>query len=364
MPPSAQSTGQRREFRNLLVTGGCGFIGSAFIRYLRQKAGFEGRIINLDALTYAGNPENLAGVFEPNDHGYVFQQGDICDAPLVNRLLSDYEVDGVAHFAAESHVDRSILGPENFVETNIRGTFVLLEAVRSRQAAGQTIPYLHVSTDEVYGSLGPEGYFYEDTAYAPNSPYAASKAASDHLARAYRETYEVPVFISNCSNNYGPYQFPEKLIPLMIRNARAGNPLPVYGDGSNVRDWLFVEDHAEALWLILTAARPGEVYNIGGRNEWTNLKLVRRLCDLLAEETGNPAQRYHDLIEFVSDRPGHDLRYAINCDKIARDLGWTPRHNFEEGLRETIRWYLNNPEWLAHIESGEYRHWLKKQYGS
>ncbi len=352
-----------RDPRTVLVTGGCGFIGSNFIRYLFENAGFEGTVVNVDALTYAGNPLNLADIAER--HGgvrYAFHRADIRDSGAMRELFGRYPVDAVVHFAAESHVDRSILGPALFVETNITGTANLLEAAREAWGDRQDVLFHHVSTDEVFGSLGSEGSFREDTPYAPRSPYSASKAASDHLVRAWHHTYGLPVTISNCSNNYGPWQFPEKVIPLMILNLLAGKPLPVYGDGRNVRDWLYVEDHAEAVWSIVRSGRPGETYLVGGENEWENIRLVEYLCDAFARLRGADPGRCRSLITFVKDRPGHDLRYAVECGKAKEELGWRQRHSFSAGLDETIRWYLDHPEWVKQVRSGEYRGWIERNY--
>ena len=347
--------------QNILVTGGCGFIGTDFIRFLLLDSDFDGRIINLDKLTYAGNPDNLADLVQKVPGRYVFIKDDICDAAALDRAFEDYEIDAVCHFAAESHVDRSIVAPDAFIKTNIGGTFNLLEA--ARRHAKRLNLFHHVSTDEVYGSLGPEGHFTEQTPYRPNSPYSASKAASDHLVRAYNKTYDLPVTISNCSNNYGPYQFPEKLIPLMILNALENKPLPVYGAGKNVRDWLYVEDHCRAVWEIMKRGTRGQTYNIGGRCELTNLDTVQRICDMLDDmvPAGNGNSR-RNLITFVKDRPGHDLRYAIDCSKLEKELGWAPRESFETGLRRTIQWYLDNPQWVQRVKSGEYRSWIKLHY--
>jgi len=351
--------------QNLLVTGGCGFIGSNFIHYLFSRDDFKGRIINVDKLTYAGNMENLAGIAEQYPERYIFSQTDICDKDALDRVFQAYNVDGVCHFAAESHVDRSILGPDDFIRTNILGTFNLLEIIRER--TGQVSLMHHVSTDEVYGSLGKTGLFTEKTPYDPSSPYSASKASSDHLVRAYYRTYGLPVTLSNCSNNYGPYQFPEKLIPLMILNAREGRPLPVYGQGLNVRDWLYVEDHCRAIWGIMQQGKTGETYNVGGRCEMQNIDVVRLICNLLDEmepleyrDAGKPSRE--SLITFVKDRPGHDLRYAIDFNKINSELGWTPLETFESGMKKTIDWYLNNPEWTSRVRSGAYRKWIDTQY--
>ncbi len=338
-----------RSLQSILVTGGAGFIGSNFIRYLLKEAGFAGTVVNYDKLTYAGNPESLEDISREFKSQYVFEQGDICDQERVQEVLSRHDIDTVVHFAAESHVDRSILGPAEFIRTNINGTFSLLESVRSFWKDRTDVLFHHVSTDEVYGSLGAEGYFTEKTPYDPRSPYSASKAASDHLVSAYYHTYHLPVTKSNCSNNYGPYHFPEKLIPLMIRKIQNGEPLPVYGDGKNVRDWLYVVDHAEAIWTVVTQGRLGETYNVGGENEWENLKLVNALCDTMAEATGEDPNRVKELITFVKDRPGHDRRYAIDCSKIKNELGWRPKTSFEDGLRKTVDWYLKNPEWTERV---------------
>jgi len=358
----------------ILVTGGAGFIGSNFIRYVFNKTDFAGTIVNYDKLTYAGNLSNLADIEKKfHNTGYVFERGDIRDYAKVEELIRKYGITIIVHFAAESHVDRSIFGPKEFVETNINGTFSLLEAARQLWAERSDVRFHHISTDEVYGSLGDSGYFFENTPYDPRSPYSASKAASDHLVRAYYHTYGLPVTLSNCSNNYGPYHFPEKLIPLIILNAVEGKPLPVYGDGRNVRDWLYVEDHADAIWQILLKGRAGETYNIGGECERENIEVVNAICDILEElrppkdntliRKQSPAVgRYRELITFVGDRPGHDRRYAVNCDKIKKELGWSHRHNFEEGLRHTIEWYLRNTAWIEQIKSGEYTKWIEKNY--
>jgi len=343
------SAGVARDPRSLLVTGGAGFIGSAFIRYLLGPAAFEGRVTNLDVLTYAGNPENLAAVAA--DPRYCFVRGDIRDAELVRGLVEERAVDAIVHFAAESHVDRSIAGPRAFIDTNVVGTFQLLEVARRFPA----LHFHHVSTDEVFGSLGATGAFREDTPYSPNSPYSASKAASDHLVRAYAQTYGVKVTLSNSSNNYGPHQFPEKLIPLMILNLHEGKRLPVYGDGLNVRDWLHVDDHVDAVWNIVRRGRAGETYNVGGEGERTNLDVIRLLVANVARETGKSAAELERLVTFVQDRPGHDRRYAIDSAKLRGELGWTPRYDLESGLADTVRWYLTHPEWLEHVRSGAYR---------
>jgi dTDP-glucose 4,6-dehydratase len=318
--------------------------------------------VNVDKLTYAGNPENLQGISENYPDRYVFHKADICDADLMRKTFYDYDVDAVCHFAAESHVDRSIRRPGGFIHTNILGTFNLLEIAREKRDTFSL--FHHVSTDEVYGSLGEEGLFSEETPYRPNSPYSASKAASDHLVRAYHETYGVPTLITNCSNNYGPYQFPEKLIPLMILNAKEGKPLPVYGDGRNVRDWLYVKDHCEAIWAVIQSGSRGETYNIGGASEMENIAVVNMICDIL-DEILPPAQAQgrRSLITFVKDRPGHDRRYAIDFTKVQDELKWFPRESFATGIRKTIDWYLRNGTWVENIRSGEYQAWIAEHYG-
>ena len=350
-----------------LVTGGAGFIGANFVLAARELN--AARLVNLDCLTYAGNLKNLAPLAYDPQH--LFVRGDIANRKLVGRLLTEHQVRAVVHFAAESHVDRSIYGPQAFVETNIMGTFHLLEEVRQYweklpDSGQQEFRFLHISTDEVYGSLAPQDQpFCETTPYAPNSPYAASKAASDHLVRAYHHTYGLPTLVTNCSNNYGPLQFPEKLIPLMILNALKGEPLPIYGDGSNIRDWLYVTDHCDALRLVLDRGRVGETYNIGGNCEKTNLEVVKTLCAVLDELLPDSPHRPHDrLITFVKDRPGHDRRYAMNIDKISRELGWRPRESFASGLAKTVDWYLNNSAWVSEVQSGTYREWLEMHYGA
>ncbi len=353
--------------KNILVTGGAGFIGSNFIRYmLKHEPGI--RIINLDKLTYAGSLDNLKDLPDPERHTFV--QGDICDAELVARLLREHRVDTIVHFAAESHVDRSILGPGAFVQTNIVGTFTLLEAARAfwlneDGLGGASVRFHHVSTDEVYGTLGPDDPpFNENTPYAPRSPYAASKASGDHLVRAYFHTYGLPVTITNCSNNYGPYQFPEKLIPLMILNAQEGKPLPVYGDGMQIRDWLYVDDHSEAIRRVLRGGRPGETYTVGGDNQPPNIQIVRTICQILDElQPASPHTPHEKLITHVADRPGHDRRYDIDITKIHAELGWAPREKLESGLLKTVRWYLDNPGWVAAIrKQQEYRQWMDANY--
>ena len=347
-----------RQPNNILVTGGLGFIGSAFIRYLFAKKLLTGKLVNLDALTYAANPANVAGAVD--EARYLLVRGDICTPGLVAGLVEEHAIDTIVHFAAETHVDRSILGPEAFVQTNVVGTFRLLEAVRAHPG----VHLHHVSTDEVYGSLGPTGLFTEETPYDPRSPYSASKAASDHLVRAYGHTFGASITLSNCSNNYGPFQFPEKLVPLMILNMLEHKPLPVYGDGGNVRDWLHVDDHAEAIWTIVTRAAPGSTYNVSGATERTNLALLRELMQAVAELTGVELGALERLITFVKDRPGHDRRYALDASRLRRDLGWAPRHDLHGGLRETVRWYLDHPEWIESTRSGAYREWLDQNYGA
>ena len=347
----------------ILVTGGAGFIGSNFV--LQWLATESSSVINLDKLTYAGNPANLAAA--ASDHRYKFLQGDICDRELIAELLLTHRPRAIVHFAAESHVDRSIHGPDDFIRTNVNGTFSLLEEARAYWSGLEDEPkaafrFLHVSTDEVYGSLGPtDPAFSEHTAYAPNSPYSASKAGSDHLVRAYFHTYGLPALTTNCSNNYGPFQFPEKLIPLVILHAISGKPIPVYGDGQNVRDWLYVADHCEAIRLVLARGRVGETYNIGGQNELKNLDVVNTICSVL-DELQPQAQPRSKLITYVTDRPGHDRRYAMNIAKINSELGWRPRETFETGIRKTIQWYLDSPAWIQSVNSGAYRQWMATQY--
>ncbi len=339
--------------KTVLVTGGAGFIGGNFVRYLLGKDDF--RVVNLDALTYAGNLDTLSGLDEAR---HRFVEGDIGDRDLVKRLLAEYRPDAIVNFAAESHVDRSIEGPEAFIRTNVLGTYVLLDAARRYfdESGNADFRFLHVSTDEVYGSLGDQGAFAEDHPYAPNSPYSASKAASDHLVRAWFHTYGLPVLTTNCSNNYGPYQFPEKLIPLMTLNALAGRPLPIYGDGGNIRDWLYVRDHCSAIWRVVEAGRPGEVYNVGGNSERSNLQVVDTLCGLLDELAPDSTFRPHARLKsFVDDRPGHDWRYAIDARKLKRELDWEPEESFESGMRKTVQWYLDNRDWSDRVMDGSYR---------
>jgi len=345
---------------NILVTGGAGFIGTNFVRYLLAQEEFTGRVINVDKLTYAGNLDNLSGLDKAYPNRHVFIQADICDREAMAGVLDRFGVDTICHFAAESHVDRSIVEPGAFIQTNIVGTYNLLELARSIME--RLVLFHHVSTDEVYGSLGPAGHFTEETPYRPNSPYSAAKAASDHLVRAYSRTYGLPVTLSNCSNNYGPYQFPEKLIPLVILNALEGKPLPVYGDGGNVRDWLYVTDHCRAVWMIMKKGARGRTYNVGGRCEMRNLDVVKMVCDIM-DEVYPPAKGPRaELITFVKDRPGHDLRYAIDFSKLESDLGWTPKESFDSGIRKTIEWYVENKDWVKRVKSGEYSAWIKQHY--
>lgn len=352
-----------RKLNNIIVTGGAGFIGSNFIRFLFEKTDFKGRIINIDLLTYAGNLKNLEDIEQKiSKNRYVFKKTDICNFDDVEDIFKSFDIDTVVHFAAESHVDRSIVGPKAFIITNIIGTFTLLEVCMKYWADRKDVLFHHVSTDEVFGSLGKEGYFIESTPYDPKSPYSASKASSDHLVRAINHTYNLPVTISNCSNNYGPYQFPEKLIPLMILNILEEKPLPVYGDGSNVRDWLYVEDHASAIWKILNDGKTGETYNIGGDSEYKNIEIVNMLCDKISDKNNKNKDHYKKLITYVKDRLGHDKRYAIDCRKIKTELGWRREMDFDKGLNFTIDWYINNMEWVNGIKSGEYREWIDKYY--
>ncbi|MDZ4202921.1 MAG: dTDP-glucose 4,6-dehydratase [Gallionella sp.] len=348
--------------KKILITGGAGFIGSAVVRQFLGDT--DCSVVNVDKLTYAGNLQSLVSVAD--NPRYRFERVDICDAAEVARVFREHQPDAVMHLAAESHVDRSISGPADFIQTNIVGTYTLLEAARSYwnglAAADKTaFRFHHISTDEVYGSLGDEGFFTEATAYEPNSPYSASKASSDHLVRAWHHTYGLPVVTTNCSNNYGPYHFPEKLIPLVILNAVNGKPLPIYGKGDNIRDWLYVDDHARALRLVLERGEPGETYNIGGWNEKTNLDVVQAICTIL-DDLHPQGAPHSQLITFVADRPGHDKRYAIDASKIARELGWKPQETFESGLRKTVEWYLQNGDWVRGVSSGEYQNWVQQNY--
>lgn len=348
--------------KNLLVTGGAGFIGVNFIRYLLEESDFDGRIINVDKLTYAGNPVSLSDIEASYADRYVFVKEDIVNDDKLKVVFDKYEIDSICHFATESHVDRSIASPYEFIRTNILGTYKLLEIARQR--GGRIELFHHISTDEVFGSLGEKNYFTENTPYRPNSPYSASKASSDHLVRSYFKTYDLPVTISNCSNNYGPFQFPEKLIPLMILNAIEDKALPVYGDGLNIRDWLYVRDHCSAIWTIMKKGKIGNTYNIGGGNEMENIKVVEMICDYLDVIEGKRPNREprRSLISFVTDRPGHDRRYAIDSNKIIHELGWMPVESFETGLLKTVKWYLANKEWIDNVRSGEYRNWIKNHY--
>ncbi len=352
--------------KTILVTGGCGFIGVNFVRLLLETCP-DWQVVNLDKLTYAGNLQSLEDVADHPRHTFI--RGDICDAELIDSLFAEYAIDTVVHFAAESHVDRSITGPDAFVRTNVFGTFALLEAAKKYwldQGRGDDgCRFLHVSTDEVYGSLGETGFFTEETCYDPRSPYSSSKASSDHFVRAYFHTYGLPILITNCSNNYGPYQFPEKLIPLVLNNALHGKELPVYGDGGNVRDWLYVRDHCEAIVRVLEHGRAGEAYNIGGHNEKRNLEVVELLCDMLDSKVGPQAdgQPRRRLITFVKDRLGHDRRYAIDAGKMDRELGWRPQYSFEQGIEKTVTWYLNNRKWSESVMDGTYRQYYAAMYG-
>lgn len=353
--------------RNILVTGGAGFIGSNFVRYLLENDPAI-HIFNLDLLTYAGSLQNLNDLPDPDRHTFI--RGDICDRPLVDEILHQHKIEMIVHFAAETHVDRSILGPGQFIQSNVVGTFTLLEAARQAWLVDHILPieqvhFHHVSTDEVYGTLKPEDpAFSETTPYAPSSPYSASKASSDHLVRAYFHTFGLPVTITNCSNNYGPYQFPEKLIPLMIMNAIEGRPLPVYGDGRQIRDWLYVEDHCEAIWLVANRGKQGETYNVGGNNQPTNLEIIHQICTGLDQKLPASTPIPHDtLIKYVADRPGHDRRYAMNIQKISANLGWEPRHNLSAGLDQTLDWYLNHPAWVAAVrQKPDYEDWMDRNY--
>ena len=352
-----------RKFDNILITGGCGFIGTNFIKYVLEKTEYNGNIINIDALTYAGNIKNLQGIEDKYKDRYFFEKVNICDSYNINRIFEKYNPDCIINFAAESHVDRSILGPHDFIKTNIIGTFTLLEAARKLWGSNiENKLFHHISTDEVYGSLGETGYFYENTPYDPRSPYSASKASSDHIVKSYYYTYNMPVTISNCSNNYGPYQFPEKLIPLIISNILEEKYLPIYGDGKNIRDWIFVEDHNNAVLDIIYRGRLGESYNIGGENEIANIDMVNILCEKLAIKLNKQKNYYKKLIKFVKDRAGHDKRYAIDCEKIKKELSWKRKYDFDTSIDITIDWYLNNRDWIDDIKSGEYKKWIELNY--
>ncbi|NMB87136.1 MAG: dTDP-glucose 4,6-dehydratase [Chloroflexi bacterium] len=355
--------------KNVLVTGGAGFIGSNFVRYLLNTDP-KIQVVNLDVLSYAGSLENLRNLSDPERH--IFVQGDICDRPFVEALFRQYSIDTVVHFAAETHVDRSILGPAQFIQTNVVGTYTLLDVARTlwlneKLLGDQPVHFHHVSTDEVFGTLRPEDPpFSEVTPYQPNSPYSASKASSDHLVRAYYHTYGLPVTITNCSNNYGPYQFPEKLVPLMILNAIEGKSLPIYGDGQQIRDWLFVEDHCEAIWRVVTKGKLGETYNVGGNNQPPNLEIVHQICTILDElKPDSPYRPHNQLLKYVTDRPGHDRRYAMNIDKIQAELGWSPKETLATGLLKTVGWYVENKEWVEAIhKQSDYQTWIDKNYAT
>ncbi len=352
-----------RKFNNLLVTGGSGFIGSNFIRYVMNETDFQGRIINLDTLTYAGNPISLEDIRKTFPDRYAFVHADIRDKARLTEIFNEFDIDSVCHFAAESHVDRSIVAPDDFIQTNIVGTFNLVQTAKER--LGKMVLFHHVSTDEVFGSLGDTGFFTEQTPYSPHSPYSASKASSDHIVRAYHDTYGLPITISNCSNNYGAYQFPEKLVPLMILNAFEGKPLPVYGEGINVRDWLHVDDHCSAIWQIMQQAALGETYVVGGHCELKNIDVVKRICavvDRLAPPLASGKPR-ESLITYVKDRLGHDHRYAIDCSRLEHDLGWRQTETADSGFEKTVRWYLENTDWVESVRTGAYRQWLDKNYG-
>lgn len=375
-----------RKLKNILVTGGAGFIGSNFIHYLFNESesgskefldsGFTGNVINLDLLTYAGNLENLSCIDEKYGTGvakekrrYHFIKGDICDRKLIEEIFEKYDIDTVVHFAAESHVDRSVLEPEAFIKTNVLGTYTLLDVAKNHWKCSldnirNDVLFHHISTDEVYGSLGETGYFTETTPYDPRSPYSSSKASSDHIVMAYHHTFGLPITLSNCTNNYGPFQFPEKLIPLMILNISQGKNLPVYGQGTNIRDWIYVEDHNRAVWQILKDGRTGQKYNIGGENEWQNIKFLSKLIDLTSQELNIDSEKVFKTITHVKDRPGHDLRYAIDCTKIKTELNWQRKMTFEEGLLLTVKWNLNNKTWIEHIQSGQYLNWIKDNYST
>lgn len=369
-----------RKLKNIMITGGAGFIGCNFIHYLLGEstaggaaftdADFDGTIVNVDCLTYAGNAESLKDIEKKyGGKRYFFEKVDICDRQQIERILKQYDIDTIIHFAAESHVDRSILGPEAFMKTNVMGTFTLLDCARNfwKKEDGSIrddVLFHHISTDEVYGSLGETGYFTETTPYDPRSPYSSSKASSDHIVMAYFHTYGLPVTLSNCTNNYGPFQFPEKLLPLMITNIKEGKTLPVYGDGKNIRDWIYVEDHNRGVWQIVNKSPAGEKWNLGGENEWENIRLLNTVIDLASKELGKNPEEVRKTISFVKDRPGHDRRYAIDCTKAKTKLGWERKMTFEEGLLSTIKWYLSHSEWIEHIKSGAYKEWIKNNYGN
>jgi len=351
-----------RTFKNLMVTGGCGFIGSNFIRYLFTEAGFKGKIINVDRLSYAGNPLSLTDIENDYPKRYHFIRADVGNTEQMETIFTSHHVDAICHFAAETHVDRSIKSPQEFIQANIVGTHSLLEVIRKH--SHQLTLFHHISTDEVFGSLDDTGYFTETSLYRPNSPYSATKASSDHLVQAYGHTYGLPVTLSNCSNNFGPYQFPEKLIPLMTLNALENKPLPVYGNGKNVRDWLYVTDHCRAIWKIMCHSPAGETYVIGGDAEKQNIEVVQSICDILDTIVPGKEGRRQSLIAYVNDRPGHDFRYAIDCTKIKQLLEWHPKESFENGLNKTIQWYLDHKEWIVQVQTGAYREWIQKHYYS
>jgi len=348
--------------KQILVTGGCGFIGTNFIKFLFQKVSGDFVVVNVDKLTYAANPENLIDIEQNYPNRYFFEKADIADIERIEKIIEKYDIDTIVNFAAESHVDRSIVGPQDFIQTNIIGTYCLLELIRKFQNRGKEIRFHQVSTDEVYGSLEGSDFFGEQAPYNPSSPYSASKASADLLVKSYYTTFKIPVTISLCSNNYGPYQFPEKLIPLMILNMLEGKELPIYGDGLHIRDWLFVEDHCSAIWLILLKGNIGESYNIGANNQWENLKLIQFLATILAEKTGKKIEDYTRLIRFVKDRPGHDRRYAIDSNKIRTNLGWKESVDFRTGLEFTVDWYLSNLDWVDKVRSGDYLKWVEINY--
>jgi len=353
---------KKRTFKNLMVTGGCGFIGSNFVRYLFENSDFQGKIINIDKLTYAGNPLSLNDIEQDYPDRYHFIRADIGDQKQMENIFVSHHIDGICHFAAESHVDRSITSPDPFIQSNIIGTYKLLETARNYY--DQLSLFHHISTDEVFGSLDDTGFFTETSPYQPNSPYSASKASSDHLVRAYAETYNLPITISNCSNNFGPYQFPEKLIPLMMLNALENKPLPIYGDGKNVRDWLYVTDHCRAIWTIMCESELGETFIIGGDAEKQNKEVVECICDILDRRSPLEGKNYKSLITHVRDRPGHDHRYAIDCTKLKQTFQWQPQESFESGLEKTVQWYLDNKEWIDQVRTGVYREWIQKHYYS
>jgi len=353
-----------KNIETVVVTGGCGFIGTNFIRYLFEDIKFKGKIVNIDKLTYAGNPENLSDIASKYKDFYIFENEDICNIECMKEIFRHHNIDVLVNFAAESHVDRSIYGPQEFIHTNIIGTFSLLEAFREIHKDKRDILFQHISTDEVYGSLESTGYFSETTSYNPRSPYSASKASADHLVKSYYHTYDLPVIVSNCSNNYGPYQFPEKLVPLMIINMLEGKNLPIYGDGQQIRDWLFVKDHCSAIWEIINNGSIGESYNIGGDNEWSNLNLINLLCEVVADNMEVPSINYKKLITFIKDRPGHDRRYAVSSDKLRLELKWKPIMSFYEGLDFTVKWHLKNIDWLKRIKTGEYLNWIERHYAN